>query len=210
LNELRGFLARYGIPEEGHADWDKIRISYSESHPEVLGKSIDEVSRMWDIDPVSTIARLLVEDKGLTGVVIHTMSENDVIKAVSHPLVAIGSDGSVMKLGEGVPHPRNYGTFPRVIAKYVRESKVLNLPEAIRKMTSLPARKLGLHDRGLLRPGFKADIVVFNYYTIRDRATYENPHVYSTGIEYLVVNGRLVIREGKHTGAKPGKLLRRT
>jgi N-acyl-D-amino-acid deacylase len=165
---------------------------------------------MWDIDPVSTIARLLVEDKGLTGVVIHTMSENDVIKAVSHPLVAIGSDGSVMKLGEGVPHPRNYGTFPRVIAKYVRESKVLNLPEAIRKMTSLPARKLGLHDRGLLRPGFKADIVVFNYYTIRDRATYENPHVYSTGIEYLVVNGRLVIREGKHTGAKPGKLLRRT
>jgi len=210
LSVLRNFLSRYGIPEEGHTDWDKIRISYSESHPEVLGKSIDEVSKMWDADPVSAIARLLVEDKGLTGVVIHTMSENDVIKAVSHPLVAIGSDGSVMRLGEGMPHPRNYGTFPRVIAKYVREAKVLSLPEAIRKMTSLPARKLGLYDRGLLRPGFKADIVVFNYYTIRDEATYENPHSYSTGVEYLLVNGKLVIRGGKHTGAKPGKLLRRT
>ncbi|MGC8975941.1 MAG: amidohydrolase family protein, partial [Thermoprotei archaeon] len=107
-------------------------------------------------------------------------------------------------------HPRNYGAFPRVIAKYVRELKVLSLSEAIRKMTSLPARKLGLHDRGLLRPGFKADIVVFNYYTVRDKATFENPHAYSAGIEYLLVNGELVIRGGKHTGAKPGRLLRRS
>jgi N-acyl-D-amino-acid deacylase len=210
LDKLGKFLAKYGIPEEAHTDWDKIKISHSESHSEVLGKSIEEISRMWNIDPISTIAKLLIDDKGLTSVVIHTMSEDDVIKAISHPLVAIGSDGLVMKLGEGVPHPRNYGAFPRVIAKYVRELRVLSLTEAIRKMTSLPARKIGLYDRGILRPGFKADIVVFNYYTVRDRATYENPHAYSTGIEYLLVNGRLVIREGKHTGVKPGKLLRKT
>jgi len=210
IDELRKFLMRYGIPEEAHTDWDKIKISDSESHREVLGKSIEEISRIWNIDPVSTIAKLLIDDKGLTSVVIHTMSEDDVIKAISHPLVAVGSDGLVMKLGKGVPHPRNYGAFPRVIARYVRELKALSLSEAIRKMTSLPARKLGLYDRGILRPGFKADIVVFNYYTIRDRATYENPHIYSTGIEYLLVNGKLVIREGKHTGIKPGKLLRKT
>ncbi|MEO3993112.1 MAG: D-aminoacylase [Desulfurococcaceae archaeon TW002] len=210
LSELRNFLKRYGIPEEGHNDWDKIRISYSESHPEVLGRNIEEISRMWDSDPVSTIAKLLIEDKGLTSVVIHTMNNEDVTKAVSHPLVAIGSDGSVMRFGEGMPHPRNYGTFPRIIARYVRELKVLSLPEAVRKMTSLPARKLGLHDRGLLRPGFKADLVVFNYYTMRDKATFENPHTYSTGVEYLLINGKLVIKEGKHTGAKPGRLLRRS
>lgn len=210
LSELRDFLRRHGIPEEGHADWDKIRISYSGTHPEVLGKSIEEVSRMWGADPVTTIAKLLIDDDGVTNVVIHTMSEDDVTEAISHPLVAVGSDGSVMKFGEGMPHPRNYGTFPRVIAKYVRELKVLSLSEAVRKMTSLPARKLGLYDRGLLRPGFKADLVIFNYYTIRDKATFENPHTYSTGIEYLLVNGKLVIREGGHTGAKPGKLLRRS
>ncbi len=210
LSKLRNFLERYGIPEEGHSDWDKIRISYSESHPEVLGRSIEEISRVWESDPVSTIAKLLIEDKGLTSVVIHTMNDEDVTKAVSHPLVAIGSDGSVMRFGKGMPHPRNYGTFPRIIARYVRELKVLSLPEAVRKMTSLPARKLGLHDRGLLRPGFKADLVVFNYYTMRDRATFENPHIYSTGVEYLLVNGKLVIREGKHTEVKPGRFLRRS
>lgn len=210
LNELKSFLMRYGIPEEMHSDWDKIRVSYSENHPEVLGKNIEEISRIWGVEPVDAIVRLLVEDEGLTNVVMHTMNEDDVVKAVSHPLVAIGSDGSVMRFGEGVPHPRNYGTFPRVIAKYVREMKVLSLPEAIRKMTSLPARKLGLYDRGVLRPGFKADIVVFNYYTIRDRATYENPHTYSTGVEYLLVNGELVVKEGKHTGVKSGKLLRKS
>jgi len=209
LDELRRSLMRYGIPEEAHTDWDKIKISYSESHSEVLGKSIDEISRLWNIDPVNAIAKLLIDDKGLTSVVVYTMSEDDVIRAISHPLVAIGSDGLVMKPGEGVPHPRNYGAFPRVIARYVRELKVLSLPEAIRKMTSLPARKIGLYDRGILRPGFKADIVIFNYYMIRDRATYENPHIYPTGIEYLLVNGKLVIREGKHMGTKPGKLLRK-
>lgn len=209
LNKLRSFLNRYGIPEEMHADWDKIRVSHSESHPEVLGKSLEEISRVWGVDATGAMARLLIEDEGLTGVVIHTMSEDDVAKAISHPLVAIGSDGSVMRFGEGVPHPRNYGTFPRVIARYVREMRLLSLPEAVRKMTSLPARKLGLYDRGMLRPGFKADLVVFNYYTMKDRATYENPHTYSAGVEYLLVNGRLVVREGKHTGVKSGKLLRK-
>jgi len=210
LEELRKYLMKYGIPEEMHADWDKIIVSRSESHYEIIGKSVEEISRMWSIDPVSTIAKLLIDDKGLTSIVIHTMSEDDVIKAISHPLVAIGSDGLVSKPNKLWPHPRNYGTFSRVIARYVRELKVLSLHEAIRKMTSLPARKIGLQDRGILRPGFKADIVVFNYYMIKDKATYENPHAYSTGVEYLLVNGKLVVRGGEHTGARPGKLLRKT
>ncbi len=208
LERLKKDLARYGIPEERHADWDKVRVSYTEKHPEALGKSIEEISRLWGVDPVQTIAKMLIDDRGLTGVVVHSMSEDDVSEAVEHPLVAIGSDGSVRKPGEGAPHPRNYGSFPRVIAKYVRELKILSLPEAIRKMTSLPARKIGLFDRGLIRPGFKADLTIFNYYMIRDKATYENPHEYSIGVEHLLVNGKFVIRDGKHTQAKPGRLLR--
>ncbi|MEM0015038.1 MAG: D-aminoacylase [Zestosphaera sp.] len=209
LEVLQKELNRYGIPEEGHTDWDKIRISYSGSHPEVLGRSIEEVSRMWDADPVQTIAKLLVGDGGSTRVIIHTMSEDDVSRAVAHPLVAIGSDGAVHKPGNSMPHPRSYGTFPRVIAKYVRETKTLSLAEAIRKMTSLPARKLGLWDRGLIRPGLKADLVIFSHNTIKDRATYEDPCTHSSGVEYLIINGGLVIRDGELTRARPGRLLRR-
>jgi N-acyl-D-aspartate/D-glutamate deacylase len=102
----------------------------------------------------------------------------------------------VGRFGVGKPHPRRYGTFPRIIARYVREKKLLSLQEAVRKMTSLPARKLRLWDRGLIRPGFKADLVVFDFYKIEDTATYENPHSYPRGIKYVIINGRIVLREG--------------
>ena len=208
IEEIRKLGLR-GI-DEGLIDAHDIMISYSPSHKELEGKRLDDIAREWSLDITETIAKLLIDDEGATGMILFTMSENDVRKVISHPYVAIGSDGSIKKFGLGKPHPRNYGTFPRVIAKYVREEKVLSLPEAIRKMTSLPARKLKLWNRGIIRPRMKADIVIFDYYTITDTATYENPHSYPKGIKYVIVNGEIVVEDEEHTGRKPGKLLRRT
>ncbi len=204
---LREF-EEHGIMEERYIEWRQIAISWSPSHREVEGKNIEEISREWGLDQIKTVVKLLLDDEGSTGAIFHTLSEEDVEYVVKSPYTAIGSDGSIKKFGEGKPHPRNYGTFPRIIAKYVRENKILSLPEAIRKMTSMPARKLKLWDRGIIRPGMKADIVVFNYYTIKDTATYTNPHNYPKGIKYVIVNGEIVVEEGKHTGKKPGKLLK--
>jgi len=203
-------LERVGLFEERYIDWSQIAISWSPSHREAEGKTLDRVAQEWGIDPVRALIRILIDDNASTGAIFHTLNEDDVMYVLRSPVVAIGSDGSVRRFGVGMPHPRNYGTFPRIIARYVREKKLLTLPEAVRKMTSLPARKLGLWDRGIIRPGMKADLVVFNYYTISDTATYQNPHSYPKGVEYVVVNGVVVVEEGKHRGTKPGKLLKRT
>ena len=210
LDEISKEFERRGIMEERYLEWNQIVIAYSEVHKELEGRSIEEIAQLWGIDPVKAIARIITEDDGATAIIIHSMSEDDVRRALAHPLVAIGSDGSVRRFGEGKPHPRNYGTFPRVISEYVRKHKLLSLPEAIRKMTSLPARKLRLWDRGLIRPGFKADITIFNYHSIKDTATYESPHNYPRGIEYVIVNGIIVVEEGRHTKAKAGRLLKST
>src|SRR5947209_19283800 len=134
------------------------------------------------------------------------------VLALQQPWCSIGSDGSAYAtegpLRRGNPHPRNFGTFPRVLGVYARERGLLRLEDAVRKMTSLNAAKLGLTDRGLLRPGQAADITVFDPERVLDRATYEAPFQYSAGIEYVFVNGKLVLERGKHTGARPGKALR--
>ena len=131
--------------------------------------------------------------------------------ALRQPFVSIGSDGTAVKtegpLARGNPHPRYYGTFPRVLGRYVREEKVLTLEDAVRKMTSANAAKARQLDRGILRPGQWADVTVFNPTTIIDHATFEQPHQYSTGIEYVFVNGALVLEKGRHTGARPGMVL---
>jgi N-acyl-D-aspartate/D-glutamate deacylase len=141
--------------------------------------------------------------------IYHMMGEADIETALRFPWTSIGSDaGSSVESGVptcyGLPHPRSYGNVPRVIARYVRERHVLTLPEAIRKMTSWPAERMRIADRGLLRPGMWADVVVFDYDSIQDRATYERPTEFPTGIDYVLVNGQVVIDHGKHTGAKPG------
>lgn len=196
--------------EERYISWSDIMISYSPRHSEFEGMRLDKIAEAMGVDPVEAVVRILIDDELATGMVTFTMTERDVGTVISHPLVAIGSDGNVGKFGEGKPHPRRYGTFPRVIAKYVREEKIISLQEAIRKMTSLPARKLRLWDRGIIRPGFKADLVVFNYYTIQDTATYENPHSYPRGIRYVIVNGTVVVERGKLVAsARSGKILRR-
>jgi N-acyl-D-amino-acid deacylase len=138
----------------------------------------------------------------------HTMSEDDVRLVMRQPWVSIASDGSAINLdAPGVPHPRNYSTNARVLGYYVRDQHVLALEDAIRKMSSLPAQILGLKDRGQLREGFAADVVVFDPATVGETNSFEKPKSYAKGVEYVLVNGILVIDNGRHTGAKPGKAL---
>jgi N-acyl-D-aspartate/D-glutamate deacylase len=137
------------------------------------------------------------------------MSEDDVRKVMRLPWVAVASDGSAINLdAEGVPHPRNYSTAVRVLGHYARDEKVLTLPEAVRKMTSLPAGILGLTDRGQLKPGQAADVVIFDPATVGETNSFEKPKSYAKGVPYVLVNGVVVIDNGEHTGAKPGKPLR--
>lgn len=139
--------------------------------------------------------------------VYHTMSETDVETILRYPNTMIASDAGVAKLGSGMPHPRAYGTNARVLGRYVRERHIIPLEEAIRRMTSLPAQRFRLADRGLLRPGYAADIVLFDEKTVADRATYDQPHAYTTGISWVIVNGTPVIENGRHTNQRPGQLL---
>lgn len=144
--------------------------------------------------------------------ILFAMSEKDVQAALRQPWVDIASDGSSLSteglLAAGHPHPRNYGTFPRILGHYVRDEKVVTLEDAVRRMTSLAAQRLGLKDRGLLREGYWADVVVFDPNRISDKATFTNPKQYSEGINYVLVNGRVVIDRGNHTGERPGMALR--
>jgi N-acyl-D-amino-acid deacylase len=145
--------------------------------------------------------------------IVFMLAEADVRRVLAAPGVMVGSDGSALattgELGRGKPHPRSYGTFPRVLGRYVREVGLLSLPEAVHKMTGLPARRLGLADRGVVRAGARADLVAFDPATVADRATYEDPHRYPAGIRHVLVNGRLVVRDGEHTGSLPGRVLAR-
>jgi N-acyl-D-amino-acid deacylase len=139
--------------------------------------------------------------------VYHLMSEDDVERVLRHPNVSVASDSSVLMPGEGAPHPRGYGNNARVLGRYVREKKVLGLEEAVRKMTSLPARHFRLEGRGLVQEGQAADLVLFDPAAVRDAATFEKPHAYAQGFPYVVVNGVLVLDAGKPTGARPGQVL---
>jgi N-acyl-D-amino-acid deacylase len=163
-------------------------------------------------EPLDVLFDLLIDEGGSVPTVYAHHTEDDMRLAMSQPWCSIGSDGSALAidgpLKRGNPHPRNFGTFPRVLGVYVRETKHLALEDAVRKMTSLNAAKIGIHDRGVIRPGFFADITVFNPATVIDRATYEKPFAYNEGIEYVVVNGQLVLDHDKHTGAMPGRALR--
>lgn len=172
------------------------------------GKTIAEIARIRGKDAVGTCFDLIFEEGIFIYGVHHTMSEEDVKTVMRVPWVSVGSDGSALNLNfPGKPHPRSFGTNVRVLGKYTREEKVLALEEAIRKMTSLPAQVLGLRDRGLLREGYCADIVVLDPDTVADTATYENPKQYPKGVEYVLVNGKIVIEQGNHTGARPGKVV---
>ncbi len=177
------------------------------------GKSIAEIAKISGKKPAAVVFDLLLEEQGSVPAVYFLMSEEDVRYAMKKPWVSVGSDGAAVRpdgpLGIGKPHPRWYGTFPRILGKYVREDHVLTLEEAVMKMTSLNARKLGIADRGLLQAGKKADITVFDPQRVCDKATFDNPHQYPVGIEYVVVNGVPVVDKGQHLGTKPGVILKK-
>ena len=174
------------------------------------GKSLADILEDRSVDVTFSNAAELVMtivESGGARAIYHAMDEADVARIMQHPVTVIGSDGGVSVFGQGVPHPREYGTFPRVLGRYVREQGLLTIEEAIRKIRGATAARLGIKDRGLLREGFVADITVFDPVRIEDRATFLEPHQYSEGVEFVFVNGVLVVDGGSHTGARPGHVL---
>ena len=195
----------------GPPTWDGILVTDYNPQPDLAGKCITEIAEIESKNPLQVIFDLIVASKGQVGCVFFDQLEHNVRALMRHPLVAIGSDGFALSphgiLGQGNPHPRSYGTFPRVLAHYVREEKVIELEEAVKKMTSITAERFGLAGRGVIRTGAWADLVLFDPQTIADKATFTDPHQYPGGIPYVIVNGVVVIDQGQHTGALPGKVL---
>ncbi|MBA2448222.1 MAG: D-aminoacylase [Chloroflexi bacterium] len=220
LDALLGRLNDSGTRERIRADvdafgreWDRTYLTTvsSEANREYEGRHLADIAEARGMTPTDTLFSLLLEEHGRAGMLHHIMRQDDVDAVIAHPLCTIGSDGSSLRpdgaLGQGKPHPRSYGTFPRVLQEYVRERGVLRLEDAIHKMTGLAAEKLGLSERGLIERGRYADLVVFDPATIREVSTYGDPHRYPEGIDAVVVNGQIVVRNGEHTGWLPGRVL---
>jgi N-acyl-D-amino-acid deacylase len=183
----------------------------SEKLKPLTGKTLAEVAKMRDQDPIETLMDLILEDRSRIETIYFLMSEDNVKKELTKPWISFCSD-EASQAPEGVflksnPHPRAYGNFARVLGKYCRDEKVISMPEAIRRLSALPATNLGLDRRGMLKEGMFADVVVFDPEAIADRATYENPHQYAVGMKHVFVNGVQVLKDGEHTGAKPGRAL---
>jgi dihydroorotase/N-acyl-D-amino-acid deacylase len=197
--------------ERGGGDPANVRIAACAFDPSIEGKTLADIlaerGREATVENAADLALEIVERGGASGV-FHAIAEEDVERILASPLTMVASDGEVPVFGRGAPHPRSYGTFARVLAVYVREKGLLTLEEAVRKMTSLPAARLGLPDRGLVRPGMKADLVLFDAATVRDRATFEKPHQYAEGVALVVVNGAIVLEGDRMTAARPGRVLR--
>ena len=197
--------------ERGGGDPANVRIAACAFDPSIEGKTLADVlaerGRQATVENAADLALEIVE-RGGASAVFHAIAEEDVERILASPLTMVASDGEIPVFGRGAPHPRSYGTFARVLAVYVREKRLLTLEEAVRKMTSFPAARLGLPDRGLVRPGMKADLVVLDPATVRDRATFEEPHRYAEGVSLVVVNGEVVLDGRKMTAARPGRVLR--
>jgi N-acyl-D-amino-acid deacylase len=197
--------------ETGRA-WDRIVIARARHHPEYSGRSVADLAKAAGKDPLEWTCDTLVEHEGAVDIIHHSMTEDDVRFVMKQPWIAIGSDSRANApygpLSFGKPHPRSYGTFPRVLGQYARDEGVLTLEDGVRKMTSLNARHLRLVDRGEIRIGAFADLVVFDPTTVADVATYDDPHRYPQGIDYVVVNGAVAIDGGETTGERAGRFLR--
>ena len=196
--------------DRGGGDPKNVFISRNSWDPDMAGKNLAELAIDAGLEPTPENAADVVFDiirGGGATAVYHAIGPEDVDRIMQHPATAIGSDGPVGVFGEGAPHPRQYGTFARVLGVYVRERKILRLEEAIRKMSSQSARRLGIHDRGLITKGYFADITIFDPDEIIDKATFENPHQYAIGTKFVLVNGTVVVENGQHTGVRPGRIL---
>lgn len=205
-----------------HGRWDRIFLLSAKKNKDLIGKNLKEIAAARSQDPFETYFDLIIEENGDVSALFNYIEEEDIRAVLTHPLTMICSDGSASSTSGvlskiGGYSPCSYGEYPYILERYVREEKVLTLQDTIRKMTSFPAQKLGLRDRGLLREGMWADMVVFDPQTIRDKATNRYPysfplsnypHKYPEGIKYVVVNGKVAVKEGRHTGSLPGKVLR--
>jgi len=214
-DRIRSDIARDGLNNWGRLpSWDCVQISISPNLPQHAGRTIGALAHERGQDPIDTVADYLIEDKGATRVLVTSISEDDIRTIVRSPLALVGSDGNCVAtygtVNQGMPHPRFYGTFPRVIAHYAGELGLIPLELAVHKMTGATARALKLRDRGLLEDKYCADVVIFDPADFRDRATYADPHQYPTGTRTtVIVNGTIVVENATHTGALPGVVLRR-
>ncbi|MEM4488362.1 MAG: D-aminoacylase [Desulfurococcaceae archaeon] len=221
ISRLRDPLMRARIREQMEKDtstwenfarqigWENIVVSYSDKCKYCEGKSIAEISKAWNLDPYDVVFEILIKDECKSTMITHSMREEDVVEVIKSPFSMIGSDSWVLPT-EGRAHPRFFGTFPRIIKRYVKELGALRLEEAVRKMTTLPAEKFRLFDRGYIGLGYKADIVIFDFKKISDQATFEEPTKLPIGIEYVIVNGTLAVEEGVVTKVRSGEVIRRS
>lgn len=197
--------------DRGGGHPENVFISRNSWDPDMAGKNLAELTVEAGMEPTPENAAEVVFDiirGGGATAVYHAIGPDDVDLIMRHPATAVGSDGPLGIFGRGAPHPRQYGAFARVLGVYVRERGVLTLEEAVRKMSSQTARRLGIHDRGLLTDGYYADIAVFDADEIIDLATFEDPHQYAAGMKHVLVNGELVVEDGEHTGRRPGRIIR--
>jgi dihydroorotase/N-acyl-D-amino-acid deacylase len=199
------------IHDRGGDDPSRIAIADCEWDASLNGKNFAEIlserGQAVNMDAAAELAMEIQENGGCSGV-FHAMSEEDVARIMKHPRTMIASDGGIFVPGEGVPHPRNYGTFARILAHYVRDTQTISTGEAIYKMSKMPAQRIGLEDRGRIQVGAMADIAVINLDTVQDHASFANPHQYATGVQHVLVNGQLVLEDGQMTGKRPGRALR--
>ncbi len=211
---IRDEIGRHGLTNFGRIpSWDAVRIAISPHLPENAGRTLGDIARARGLDPIDAVADYVVADRGETRILVTSMSDADVHAITGAPWVTVGSDANALAVtgvtGQGKPHPRSYGTHARVLGPFIRNLRLLTLEQAVAKMTGVAARALGLADRGLLRAGAWADVAVFDPARVADHATYEEPHRYATGVSTVLVNGQVVIDGGDHTGALPGRVLRR-
>jgi N-acyl-D-amino-acid deacylase len=212
---IRSEIAENGLNNWGRIpSWDAVQISISPRMPKTAGQTVASLATMRGCDPIDQICDHLIDDNGATRVLVTSISEDDVRTIVRSSTALVGSDGNCVAtygtVSQGMPHPRFYGTFPRIISRYVHDERLIPLEQAIYKMTGGSAKALKVRDRGLLRVGHRADLAVFDPDDFRDQATYADPHHYPSGARTtVIVNGTLVVENASHTGATPGKVLRR-
>ncbi len=213
--QISADIARDGLNNWGRIpSWDCVQISISPNLPQFAGRTIAELAKERGQHPIDTVCDYLIDDKTSTRVLVTSISEDDIREIIRAPEPLVGSDGNCVAtygiVAQGRPHPRFYGTFPRIIDRYVRQQRLLPLERAINKMTGATAKALKLSDRGLLREGYRADVTLFDPADFKDRASYADPHQYPSGARTtVIVNGALVVENATHTGALPGKVLRR-
>jgi N-acyl-D-amino-acid deacylase len=205
---IRRDVREYRIEEwenpGSYSGWENIVITQAEQHRELEGESVAHVADVWDTDPVLAVCDLLLENELQVSIVNHFLAERDVREILGSERVNVASDG----LFGGKPHPRVYGTFPRVLGHYARDENLFSMEEAVRKMTALPARAMGLGRKGVLHPGMDADLVVFDPDVVSSPATFDSPRQYPRGISHVLVNGEFVVRDGDGTTARPGTAIR--